>query len=100
MFILLNKSKKNYESKSLSYTHFKKKIVEKTQKFPKLRDFYLLSRKFDLYFLSFFINNRIFWTLQKMLLDHMFVEIRVKNFRIWIFAPKIIFILKTAPSSG
>ena len=94
MFILLNKSKKNYESKSLSYTHFKKKIVEKTQKFPKLRDFYLLSRKFDLYFLSFFTNNRLFFTLQKMLLDHMFVEYRVKKFQNLNFRAKINFYLE------
>ena len=89
-----------YKSKSLSYTHFKKKTVEKTQKFSKLRDFFLLSSNFDLNFLSFLANNRIFWTLQKMLLDHMFVDIRVKNFQIWVFASKSIFILKTAPSSG
>ena len=34
--------------KSLSWTHFKKKSVEKTQKFFKLRKLGLLSKNFEL----------------------------------------------------
>ena len=82
-----------YKSKSLSYTHFKKKTVEKTQKFSKLRDFFLLSSNFDLIFLSFFINTRMFCNLQKILLDHWFIEINAKFFENLNFRAKINFYL-------
>ena len=81
------------KSKSLSYTHFKKKTVEKTQKFSKLREFFLLSSNFDLNFLSFFINTLTFFNLQKILLDHWFVEINGKNFENLNFRAKINFFL-------
>ena len=82
-----------YKSKSLSYTHFKKKTVEKTQKFSKLRDFFLLSSNFDFNFLSFFINTRTFLNSQKILLDHWFVEINAKIFENLNFRAKINFYL-------
>ena len=61
---------------------------------------FLLSSNFELNFLSFLTNTRIFVTSQKILLDHRFVEINAKKCENLNFRAKTIFISKTAPSSG
>ena len=86
--------------KSLSWTHFKKKSVEKTQKFFKLRKLGLLSKNFGR-LLS--LTEKKYWELLlyiKWSLSDALSIIKEKKFKIWIFAPKLISISQTAPPSG
>ena len=78
----------------------KEKKCWETSKILKTERLFLLSSNFELNFLSFLTNTRIFVTSQKILLDHRFVEINAKKCENLNFRAKTIFISKTAPSSG
>ena len=75
----------------------RKKNVEKTQFFSKLRDFYLLNRDLKLQLLS---TEKSYWEISLYIKWSLVDGLSDLKTKIWIFAPKYISNSTTTPSSG